>query len=522
MQPWLLGFLSNLDMLKYYKSAAITVGLCIAMFSNAMTQQFSIHHFRIDGGKVRFEATKPGLENDSTGVLPGASDDFVLGVPGMRLVPIEGNVVGDSILFAHKLPQGVFPGKHAFSLMYKDDTVFSEVVKVPNLLNLPGTQPVVETLHPRGTSPGRVVTVRGKGFGKNLDNLYIWFTREDGTDLPPEAAQVLNPTPVTYLTTEDATGHQELKFLVPGSNSFGDKLDVTNDTWLEYDLRLRVVVGGQPSANSDTLSVVRDDYQLKLFLMVMALFVAFLVLVWGLYTYMNRKGYSGSFNLKALVIDTASNQYSLAKVQALGWTVILLLSYMYYVLITFVILDRSTIPDFEPSLLILMGITTGGLLIARSTDRSQQIKAGGIQGVIPQSAPSLWDLISENGVINLASLQLLLFTIVSMGVYILFMTDSNLVETGMPSMPTTLLGLMGISQGGYLTGKVVENNGMLSPAVQARNVENKATNSIEVTPKAETQVSAVKPVDVENKATSIAEVTPEKESQTPPEKPKES
>lgn len=401
------------------------------------------------------------------------------------------NPTKDTLKVFSRIPHGVFPGERTFKILYQTDTVASITFKVPNPLSGVSEQPIIESISPQGTAPGRMVTIRGRGFGDNLDDIYIWFTSNRDNDLPTSLAHVINPTDPTYLTSPDVNGVQELKFILPGEDRVDGDDPSFKQSWLEYELRMRVVVKGQPSANSEILSIVTNNYRTILLLLVLGIFTGIVGGIWALSIYLKRRGFKGGPSLRYLVIDQTTNRLSLAKCQALAWTIVLVISYSYYVLMTYMILDKSVIPDFDASLLVLMGITTSGLLIARSQDKTKQNKAAEAGKLDVAKNPSLWDLVMEGGSINLASLQLVMFTIVGIGIYIVYMTSPNLVETGLPTMPDTLLALMGISQGGYVTGKAVEGSG--DSATEKDSSGN--TNSTEAKEKSE---EAKKPAVSEN------------------------
>ena len=187
-----------------------------------------------------------------------------------------------------------------------------------------------------------------------------------------------------------------------------------------------------------------------------------------------------SGNVGALLIDlmtnAETNRLSLAKAQALAWTIVLVISYTYYVIMVFLILDNSVIPDFDSSLLILLGISTGGMLVARGQDRNM----GATEYTKRADKPRVSDLLMEGGAVSLARLQLVAFTIVALGIFIVYMTSPDIVSTGLPTMPTTLLALMGVSQGGYLASKTVEPG--------EAEIENTATETppVNTTPPTET------------------------------------
>ncbi|MGA2331008.1 MAG: hypothetical protein ABSG75_04550 [Syntrophales bacterium] len=90
----------------------------------------------------------------------------------------------------------------------------------------------------------------------------------------------------------------------------------------------------------------------------------------------------------------------------------------------------------------LMGISYGGMLIAQSigvfiSKRDMQ-----------RTPPALKGLISEGGVTSISRLQLVCFNITAIAIYLYNLSGPELLAKDLPDMPKTLLGLIGVSQGG--------------------------------------------------------------------------
>lgn len=153
--------------------------------------------------------------------------------------------------------------------------------------------------------------------------------------------------------------------------------------------------------------------------------------------------------MRTLFIDTNTNTYSLSKFQAFAWTVLLIGSYLYFAVCRGLLVDGHEIPDFNISLLGLMSISYGGLLTARGIRHSMPSTSSA------PAQPHLSDLITEHGEISITRLQLLGFTIVAMIVYVYYVCSPDVFVKGIPDIPPTLHGLLVLSQGGYLGGKIV-------------------------------------------------------------------
>jgi hypothetical protein len=155
--------------------------------------------------------------------------------------------------------------------------------------------------------------------------------------------------------------------------------------------------------------------------------------------------------LRTLFIDKDTNTYSLAKVQAFAWTIVIIGTYVYFAVGRGLLIGDFGIPDLSPGLLSLLSISYGGLILSRGI--STKIHKNDFAPIPPQ-----WtNLVTEGGAVSITRLQLLGFTISTIAVYLYYVSSTDLFAKGLPEIPLTLSGLMGISQGGYLGGKMVNN-----------------------------------------------------------------
>ncbi|MFZ5812722.1 MAG: hypothetical protein ACOY4F_11810 [Thermodesulfobacteriota bacterium] len=149
-----------------------------------------------------------------------------------------------------------------------------------------------------------------------------------------------------------------------------------------------------------------------------------------------------------LLSDKNTNTYSLSKLQALLWTVVVVWSYVFLALGKGVLTGEAAIPNFNASLLGLLGISYGGLITAKGLGNTHP------KNDLAVTQQKLSDFFSENNEISLTRLQLFVFTLVGVGIYIFYSFTPDFFDTGLPDIPTTLNGLFLVSQGGYIGGKL--------------------------------------------------------------------
>ena len=163
--------------------------------------------------------------------------------------------------------------------------------------------------------------------------------------------------------------------------------------------------------------------------------------------------------------------YSLARTQMAAWMFVVAMALCYIWMVTW---NEDVL---NARVLVLIGIATGttlGALIVDDSKKDQAVKtlavnsapptpvAGAVESIevvdarsilgTPKNDHFLWDLISDRNGPSVARVQMLLFSLILMVIFI--------VETArtlaMPEFSDTLLGLMGISSSGYLALKLPE------------------------------------------------------------------
>lgn len=142
---------------------------------------------------------------------------------------------------------------------------------------------------------------------------------------------------------------------------------------------------------------------------------------------------------------------SLSNLQIWWWTLAV------FGLVVFVWVATGGLASFNQSVVILLGVTTGGSLAAKAVainmkGATQNIVA--IQGQTEQVEANWWDLIAAGEQVSLTKLQMLVFTIFT-GLYVVATVIGQLK---FPEIPTELLTLMGVSNGIYVLGKATSSN----------------------------------------------------------------
>jgi hypothetical protein len=147
---------------------------------------------------------------------------------------------------------------------------------------------------------------------------------------------------------------------------------------------------------------------------------------------------------------------SLSSLQITIWT------YLVFGIASYVFILNGQLINITSSILILLGISGSASVASRVTtgrqdERAELITAakgaGGQSGPLKVLSSPTWpDLISSGGRVDLARLQMLVFTILTA----FYVGITAVVTFQFPELPEGLLWLMGISNGVYLGGKVAE------------------------------------------------------------------
>jgi len=189
-------------------------------------------------------------------------------------------------------------------------------------------------------------------------------------------------------------------------------------------------------------------------------------------------GVTGSWNPFTLVRG-ADGPLSTSKFQWLVWLVVILFSYTVLWVLKAKQGDWAAITHVPDNVLIVLGfstvtmaaakgITYGYVNSGRSTTKAPLAPAPGSAAAIaaagaappaaPAPAPQGGLVQGDTGVPELAKIQMLGFTFVAVGIFlatVIHQIASNPPITGLPDIDTSLLVLMGLSQGGYVAKKIV-------------------------------------------------------------------
>jgi hypothetical protein len=153
------------------------------------------------------------------------------------------------------------------------------------------------------------------------------------------------------------------------------------------------------------------------------------------------------------LVRDESGYPSLAKFQLISWT--LLIAFSYFGIYLARIIDGVAFPppDFPAELIALMGISIVSTAINKklSDDKYETSNAEFIS-----SGKGYKTMVEENGRLELTRLQMFLWTIISLIIYIFLLASAlinemdNVAALGLPNVDPTLVVLMGLSQTGYL------------------------------------------------------------------------
>jgi hypothetical protein len=309
--------------------------------------------------------------------------------------------------------------------------------------NLEGKQPIILGLNPMGGKIGDTVTLIGKNFGNDLDKIEIYFfdteferpiDLESTEEQPLEYLQLrARAIPFNLYTTTENTQH--VYFSIPTSPYIEE---LARDAWFRKSIQLKVYIEGRPSAYA-RVTILPEQWKIK----VIALAVFATILGLSLIAISMRK-----LNfIPYILLDKSTNTYSLSRFQAFVWTIVLTGSYFYIAIAFGILLQNGKIPEFNASLVGLMSISYSGFITSHFVNKRKP------KNEVSHTPPGVTDLFMENGVINITRLQLLIFTILSVVIY-LYNLYLNNVLNGLPEIPPTLHGLLISSQSGYIAGKI--------------------------------------------------------------------
>lgn len=309
-------------------------------------------------------------------------------------------------------------------------------------------QPLVTGLSPMGGVIGDTITMSGKNFGSDVDKIDIYFYDLDDSTIDmdlPEDLEFSEYQPIEYMQMRAKTspfyisstldGVQHMNFIIPTTPYLKQ---LAEKAFFRKSIKLKVFVDGRPSSFMK-VTILPKNWNKKvigLAIVVTVIGLGFISLLIGKWNF-----------IPYVLLDKNTNTYSLSRFQAFTWTVVLTGSYFYIAIAFGILLQNGKIPDFNPSLVGLMSISYSGFIASHFLNKKNPKNA------ISDTPPKLSDLFMENGVIDITRLQLLLFTVVAVIVYLYNLYLNNTLN-GLPDIPSTLHGLLVSSQTGYIGGKV--------------------------------------------------------------------
>jgi hypothetical protein len=157
--------------------------------------------------------------------------------------------------------------------------------------------------------------------------------------------------------------------------------------------------------------------------------------------------------------EGADKRLSLSKFQFLLWFIVLLYSYIVLYIVRYQAGDASPINQIPSNLLILTGASAGTMLAAKGIT-SSYVQNGSISKT-PEDDPTksnLTNLVNDDdNISDLSKIQMLTWTLVAIGIYLLSALPASVAnyKDGLIDIDTSLMVLMGLSQGTYLGKKLI-------------------------------------------------------------------
>ncbi len=368
--------------------------------------------------------------------------------------PVSREETGPGKAYMVALP-GDVGGTALLTLKSTKEIIFQDtVVTRPYDPGPPEPSPRIGSVSPRMARAGSILTVTGKNFGTNSDNLTLYIN---------------NYTPITASWVSDPKNatEQRAQFILPMTKQNGDtKSDVPqkentdnplyNFGTYKSDVNMFLEVVSDKHilrSNWTTTGIAKANISSYIMIFSITFIIVILLFVYFIVYFMTRQ----NLNTKhvafidictTLLADKKTNTLSLSKFQAFFWTIAIVWSYVYLTAGRMILLCDFSIPELSPSLLGLLGISYTGLIAARGLGNSHP------KNDLATTEQKISDLFSENNEISLPRLQLFIFTFVGIAVYVFNCINPEFFNKGLPEIPDTLNGLFLVSQGGYIGGKL--------------------------------------------------------------------
>lgn len=157
--------------------------------------------------------------------------------------------------------------------------------------------------------------------------------------------------------------------------------------------------------------------------------------------------------LQILFLDPETNTYSLSKFQFYCWTVAALFGYAYLV-IGRMLVQHLGWPDIPGTLPGIVAIGAGTAIGSQFVTNVRGPKGSGAE------PPNMSDLVSSGGVVAADRVQMLVWTVFGVAVFLLSVVQQGPgTIAGLSPVPDGMLYMMGLSSLGYLGGKLARKPG---------------------------------------------------------------
>lgn len=367
-------------------------------------------------------------------------------------------------------------GKTCVSLRDGEGDILSNIsFEMPELNSGTNQQPIIEEIVPLGAVPRETITIRGKNLGTDIDKIKVYFI----SPIPKEDYEFkekeLGIATAYFLSAPDEKGIQEIKVSVPDSIVAIEPMK--SKDYFGKTIYIKLISNYRPSMLKN-FTLLHKRWKLVTGLLTLVFTFCFL----GAIAYLSKT----TRLFSKIFIDKKTGTYSLSNFQSFSWTVVLMGSYLYYAICKGILLEIDELPEFSYSLVGLMGISYGGLLTSKFVDKKIELTT--------KTTPPEWkDLFCDrDGNIELAKLQLFLFTVISLLVYVFYLFRGNVLK-GLPEIPETLHTLLLTSQGGYIGGKAVTSTLKSQPTSNGTGTTNPKIEAIATEPKNSTENNVEEP-----------------------------
>jgi hypothetical protein len=254
----------------------------------------------------------------------------------------------DGWSLAVEIPPAIQPERSTVGVTYEDRAIEPASVPIPPPLPEAAEQPEITRIEPHGGKAGDIITIYGKNFGDDRKKIRIQFG--DIGNKNDKEVRTIEPA---FLAKIPDRQEFEMRFTI-------EERQLLDNIWLKRAVPIHITVNDQPS-NYFTFTLVTMNWEHKIAFLTMLLLAVLL-------TFQAVAIKKTNF-LKSILLDHRTNTYSLSKCQAFVWTLVLIGSYFYLAVGKTLIFGTGVIPDFNASLLVLMGISYGGSLAASQLNR---------------------------------------------------------------------------------------------------------------------------------------------------------